>query len=114
MVNRTLASARDGHRRRACGRRAQATSWTAFEPACYGARVARGLRIAVIGDVHLLWDAADVRYFNESSYDLILFVGDLAAYSHRGALAVARSIAQLRRPALVLLSGDAAGLKASD
>jgi uncharacterized protein (TIGR04168 family) len=79
------------------------TAWTRFEPACYGARVAGALRIAVIGDVHLLWDAEDVRYFNASSYDLILFVGDLAAYSHKGALAVATSIAQLRRPTLVLL-----------
>ncbi len=79
------------------------TAWTRFEPACYGARVGRALRIAVIGDVHLLWDAADVRYFNASAYDLILFVGDLAAYSHTGALAVAMSIAQLRRPTLVLL-----------
>lgn len=94
---------RQAPERRASGRREEATAWTGFEPACYGARVARALRIAVIGDVHLLWDAADVRYFNESSYDLILFVGDLAAYRHRGALSVARSIAQLRRPTLVLL-----------
>jgi uncharacterized protein (TIGR04168 family) len=61
------------------------------------------IRIAVIGDVHLQWDAADVRHFNASAYDVMLFVGDLATYAHRGALAVARSIAELRRPTLVVL-----------
>ena len=37
--------------------------------------------IAVIGDVHLLWDDADVSFFNRGGYDLLLFVGDLAGYT---------------------------------
>lgn len=59
-------------------------------------------RIAVIGDVHLGWGEADLRHFDGSSYDLVLFVGDLAAYRQRGGLAVARSISRLKRPALVV------------
>lgn len=74
-----------------------------FSTGCYGGPVSRTIRIAVIGDVHLQWDADDVRHFNASAYDLILFVGDLATYAHKGALAVARSIAELRRPTLVML-----------
>ncbi len=62
----------------------------------------RALRIAVIGDLHLLWSAFDVEYFNRSDYDLILFVGDIASYRHRGALPIARSIAALDTPAIVI------------
>ncbi len=62
----------------------------------------RPARIAVIGDVHQQWDAGDVAYFNRSDYDLVLFVGDLAGYTHRGGLRTARAIARLNRPALVL------------
>lgn len=58
--------------------------------------------IGVIGDVHLFWDAADVAHFNEVRYDLMIFVGDLAAYSQRGGLRTARSIAELTVPTLVL------------
>lgn len=61
-----------------------------------------GLRIAVVGDVHLCWSQADVDYFNGSDYDLVLFVGDLAAYAHRRALETARSIGRVRAPALVI------------
>ena len=58
--------------------------------------------IAVIGDVHLHWNDFDVEYFNQSDYDLILFVGDIAAYRHRSALAIAQSMAELRRPTLMI------------
>jgi uncharacterized protein (TIGR04168 family) len=60
------------------------------------------VRIAVIGDVHLKWDAQDVRALDAAGYDLVLFVGDLAGYRAPGAVRVARSIAQLKTPALVL------------
>lgn len=60
------------------------------------------LRIALVGDVHLQWSDEDVRYFNAARYDLLLFVGDLAAYAHRRALATAESIGRLRAPALVI------------
>jgi uncharacterized protein (TIGR04168 family) len=60
------------------------------------------VRIAVIGDVHLKWDALDARALDAAGYDLVLFVGDLAGYRAPGAVRVARSIAQLKTPALVL------------
>ena len=62
--------------------------------------VSAPFRIAVVGDVHLCWNAADVAYFNDSSYDLIVFVGDVATYNHRRSIATLRSIAELRPPTL--------------
>ncbi len=59
-------------------------------------------RIAVIGDIHGSWDDQDVQYFNDSDYDLLLFVGDLGGGTLRSDLAVARSIARLSLPALVM------------
>lgn len=61
-----------------------------------------GFRVALIGDVHLQWGQHDVDYFNASDYDLVLFVGDLAGYSHKGGLDVCRSISKLEIPALVM------------
>jgi uncharacterized protein (TIGR04168 family) len=59
-------------------------------------------KLAVIGDVHLHWNECDVDYFNRSDYDLILFVGDIAAYRHRTALSTARAMAALNKPAIVI------------
>lgn len=59
-------------------------------------------RIAIVGDVHLVWEDRDVQLLDRERYDLVLFVGDLAGYGADGALTVARSIAQLQTPALVL------------
>ncbi len=60
------------------------------------------MRIGVIGDVHLVWNDRDVALLDAQNYDLILFVGDLAGYGPKGAIRVARSIAKLRTPALVV------------
>jgi uncharacterized protein (TIGR04168 family) len=60
------------------------------------------VRIAVVGDVHLAWDDQDVSALDGAGYDLVLFVGDLAGYGAEGAVRVARSIAKLRTPALVM------------
>ncbi len=60
------------------------------------------MRLAVIGDVHLRWDAQDTALLDAERYDAALFVGDLAGYAHRGGLTVARAIAALRTPALVV------------
>lgn len=60
------------------------------------------MRIGVVGDVHLLWDDRDLGPLDGAGYDLVLFVGDLAGYGADGALRVARSIAKLRTPALVI------------
>lgn len=67
--------------------------------------------IAVVGDVHLFWDAQDVEFFNHSGYDLLLFVGDLAAYSQIRGLRVARSLRTLGVPALCI-PGNHDGLHA--
>jgi uncharacterized protein (TIGR04168 family) len=60
------------------------------------------IRIAVIGDVHGHFSTVEVDYFNDSSYKLILFVGDLAHFSHRSGLETAEKIARLRKPTLLI------------
>ena len=59
-------------------------------------------RVAIVGDIHGSWNEADVAYFNDSHYDLLLFVGDLGSGTLGGDLAVARSIARLALPSLVM------------
>lgn len=71
----------------------------------------QGARIGVIGDVHLFWDAEDVAFFNRSNYDMLLFVGDLAAYTQVRGLRVARSLRRLRIPAMCI-PGNHDGLHA--
>ena len=58
------------------------------------------MHIAVIGDIHGFWDAADTRYFNASDYDALLFVGDLPRLT--GGLDVAGELAQLTKPAWMI------------
>lgn len=64
------------------------------------------IQLAVVGDVHLAFGPKDVDALNTGRggrpYDRVLFVGDLAGYAFRGALKVARYVAELRRPTLVL------------
>lgn len=60
------------------------------------------LRLGVVGDVHLELDLVDVEQLDSRGYHHLLFVGDLAAYSHRAGLHVARAIAKLRTPAFVI------------
>jgi len=60
------------------------------------------MRLAVIGDVHHHWDRRDVELIDAAGYDLVLFVGDLAGLRLKGTLAVARVIAQLQTPVLVM------------
>lgn len=72
---------------------------------------AQAATIAVVGDVHLFWDAQDVEFFNHSGYDLVLFVGDLAAYTQVRGLRVARSIRKLTIPAMCI-PGNHDGLHA--
>ncbi|MGB3053071.1 MAG: metallophosphoesterase [Polyangiales bacterium] len=67
--------------------------------------------VAVIGDVHLFWDDADVAFFNRGGYDLLLFVGDLAGYTQLRGRRVARSLRQLRVPAMCI-PGNHDGLHA--
>ncbi len=51
-------------------------------------------KIAIIGDIHLHFSEADVRYLNESDYDLVLFIGDLTNFGsgkgHKPAFLISR------------------------
>ena len=67
--------------------------------------------VAVIGDVHLFWDDADVAFFNGGEYDLVLFVGDLASYSQLRGRRVASLLRRLRVPAMCI-PGNHDGLHA--
>lgn len=67
--------------------------------------------IGVVGDVHLFWDTEDVAFFNRSDYDMVLFVGDLAAYTQVRGLRVARSLRKLRIPAM-FIAGNHDGVHA--
>lgn len=62
----------------------------------------RKVELAIVGDVHLAFGAADVRTLDAHGYDAILFVGDLSGYGEAGGLEVARVIATLRTPAFVI------------
>ena len=59
-------------------------------------------KVAVIGDLHGSWDDWDVAYFNASDYDLLLFTGDLGSGEGAAGVKIARSIARLAKPALVM------------
>lgn len=63
-------------------------------------------QIAIIGDLHSAWTEADVRYFNGARYELLLFTGDLGSSLTRDSLVIARSLANLQRPALVMLGNN--------
>lgn len=60
------------------------------------------MRLGVIGDVHLDFDSVDVEQLDAEGYDAILFVGDIATYTHRGGLEVAAVISQLKTRAFVI------------
>ncbi len=60
------------------------------------------MRLALLGDLHEHWTAEDVETIDAAGYDLVLFVGDLADPLHRRTLDVARRLAPLRTPALLL------------
>lgn len=60
------------------------------------------VHIAIIGDVHRQFNQHDVVQFNQSDYDLLLCTGDLANYWHHEGLAVARQMARLQKPALII------------
>jgi uncharacterized protein (TIGR04168 family) len=71
----------------------------------------RAATIGVVGDVHLYWDDEDVAFFNSAGYDLLLFVGDLAAYTQVRGHRVARSLRKIRVPAMCI-PGNHDGLHA--
>jgi uncharacterized protein (TIGR04168 family) len=60
------------------------------------------MKLAVIGDVHMAFDEADVRWLNASDYDAVLLCGDLPGYRHGRALEVAAVMAGLSKPAFMV------------
>lgn len=59
--------------------------------------------VAIIGDVHGAFDERDVDAFNNSDYDLLLFVGDLPPYPwSRSIRPLARRLSQLQKPVLFI------------
>lgn len=65
-----------------------------------------GAKVALIGDLHSSWDAADAKYFNGSDYELLLFTGDLGSGRQRNGVEIARSLSRLTRPTLVMLGNN--------
>ena len=60
------------------------------------------VHIGIIGDVHLHFDEHDVEYFNASTYDLLLFVGDLVNYRSTQLLNMGKMLARLTKPVYVV------------
>lgn len=59
-------------------------------------------KLAVIGDLHTHWDDIDVAQFAQMDYDLLYFTGDLGGGTADSTLRVARTMAGLRQPTLVM------------
>ena len=59
-------------------------------------------RLGIIGDLHTHWDNVDVAHFSRSEYDLLFFTGDLGGGSVDSCLRMARLMAALRQPTLVM------------
>jgi len=65
-----------------------------------------GAKLALLGDLHSSWDAADTKYFNASDYELLLVTGDLGSGGQRNGVEIARSLSRLTRPTLVMLGNN--------
>ncbi|MEM7437056.1 MAG: metallophosphoesterase [Myxococcota bacterium] len=59
-------------------------------------------RIALVGDLHGSWDESDVRAFNASDYDLLVFTGDLGSGTAKNGVAMAQSMSRLTKPTVVM------------
>lgn len=70
----------------------------------------RSAQVALIGDLHGSWDAVDEQYFDASEYELLLFTGDLGSGTRENGVQIARSVARLGKPALVMPGNNDAPL----
>ncbi len=59
-------------------------------------------RFGVIGDLHTYWDTVDLLQFAATDYDLLFFTGDLGGGTQDSSLRMARLMARLARPSLVM------------
>jgi len=64
------------------------------------------IRIALIGDLHGHWGPDDVAYFNESEYELLLVTGDLGSGTRKNGVEIAKSLARLRKPTVVVAGNN--------
>lgn len=60
------------------------------------------LRIGVLGDLHGAFDDTDVEQLDAQGYDVLVVVGDLAGFRFSKTLAIARVLAKLTTPTLVV------------
>lgn len=56
----------------------------------------------IIGDLHTYWDTIDLLQFENTDYDLLFFTGDLGGGTQDSSLRMARLMARLTRPTLVM------------
>ncbi len=66
----------------------------------------RPVRIALIGDLHGAWAREDTEYFNASDYDLLLLTGDLGSGTALNGLTIAKMLARLNKPTLVIAGNN--------
>jgi uncharacterized protein (TIGR04168 family) len=66
-------------------------------------------RFAIIGDLHTYWDSVDLQQFASADHDLLFFTGDLGGGTQESSLRLARSMAQLRQPSLVMPGNNDTG-----
>jgi uncharacterized protein (TIGR04168 family) len=70
-------------------------------------------KLAIIGDAHMQFDDDDVRFFNSSDYDAILFVGDLASKNPDSMFRLLPVINRLSKPAYLIPGNhDTTGVRA--
>jgi len=58
--------------------------------------------LAIVGDLHGHFTDDDVHYFNRSSYDLLLFVGDMGSGTRKDGLSIIRLVARLRKATFIM------------
>lgn len=66
-------------------------------------------KFAVIGDLHTHWDEIDLAQFSRADYDLLYFTGDLGGGTPDSTLRIARGMAGLRQPTLVMPGNNDTG-----
>lgn len=64
------------------------------------------VKIGIVGDLHGAFDAEDARYFNRSDYDLLLLTGDLGSGTAQNGIGIAREVARLDKPTLVVAGNN--------
>ena len=60
------------------------------------------MKLAILGDIHLRFDAFDVATFKAPDYDAVLITGDLPGMRHERAYEVAERLSKLTLPAFMI------------